>query len=52
MEGMLYHFNALPNSRFFACLSCLASRFKVFTIEFSSYICGLSYYYGWLKSNI
>ena len=52
MEGKLYRFNVSPNSRVFACLSYLASGFKVFIIVFSSYICGLDYYYGLLKSNI
>ena len=50
--GKLHRFSASPDSRVFACLSCLASGFRVFAIIFSSYICGLSYYFGWLKSNI
>ena len=52
MEGKLHRFSASPDSRVFACLSCLANGFRVFDIIFSSYICDLSYYFGWLKSNI
>ena len=45
MEGKLHSFSALPNSRVFACLSCLVNGFRVFAIVFSSYICDLSYYF-------
>ena len=51
-RAKLHWFSASPDSRVLACLSCLASGFRVFAIIFSSYICGLSYYFGWLKSNI
>ena len=52
MEGKLHCFSASLNSRVFVCLSYLASGFRVFDIVFSSYICDLSYYFGWLKFNI
>ena len=62
LQGLLNHLGSKRRASYIASLlhqilkfcmfKLLTYGFRMSAIVFSSYICGLSYYFGWLKSNI